>query len=160
VCRKIVVEVARIIRNLGSCPTRQFDFILGIRNFDFGDDQPIVITVKNVDLPGPAGENLAVPRLLDERSFAKLIQHHRRVGKRNRVLEFKPAHPGRGPLDGEKATVPGNAHAHDALVNRRQITLPIERSSGHGSPPRHVDEEFALDLLSHEVILLLLGDCE
>ena len=81
VCRKIVVEVARVIRNLGCCPTRPLDFILGIRNFDFGDDQPVVIPVKNVDLPDPAGKNLAVPRLLDERSFAKLIQHHRRVGE-------------------------------------------------------------------------------
>src|ERR1019366_10359668 len=85
--------------------------------------------------------------------FAKLIQHNRRVGKRNRVLEFKQAHPGREPLDSEKATVPGNAHAHDALVNRRQITLPIARSSGHGSPQRRIDEEFALDLLSHDGML-------
>jgi hypothetical protein len=86
VCRKVVVEVAQVIRNLGSCPTRQLDFILGIRNLDFGDDQPIVIPVKNVDLPGPAGKNLAVPRLLDERSFAKPIQHHRRVGKPHRIF--------------------------------------------------------------------------
>jgi hypothetical protein len=78
---KVAVEVAWVIRNLGSCPTRQLDLILGICNFDFGDDQPVVIPVKNVDLPGPAGKNLAVPRLLDERSFAKLIQHHRRVAK-------------------------------------------------------------------------------
>ena len=65
-------------------------------------------------LSGRRTINLAVSRLLDERSFAKLIQHHRRVGKRNRVLELKPAHPGREPLDGKKATVPGNARARRA----------------------------------------------
>ena len=50
VCSKVVVEVAWLIRNLGSCPTRQLDLIVGIRNFDFGDDRPVVIPVKNVDL--------------------------------------------------------------------------------------------------------------
>jgi hypothetical protein len=105
VCSKVVVEVAWVIRNLGSCPTRQLDLILGIRNFDFGEDQSVVISVKNVDLPGLTGKNLAMPRLLDQRSFAKLVQHYRRVGKRNRALELKPAHPSREPLDSEKATV-------------------------------------------------------
>ncbi len=97
---------------------RQLDFIFGIRDFDFRDSQLVVIPVKNVDLPSPASEDLAVPRLFDEGSFAELIQHHPRVGKRNRVLELKPAHPGRDSVDGEEATIHGYAHAHDAFFDR------------------------------------------
>jgi len=44
--RKIVVEVSADHSKPRLLPTRQFDFILGIRNFDFGDDQRIVSTVK------------------------------------------------------------------------------------------------------------------
>jgi hypothetical protein len=63
---KVVVEVAWSIRNLSFCPTRQIDLMLEIRNSAFGDEQPVVIPRKNVDLPGSAGKNLAVQRRLED----------------------------------------------------------------------------------------------
>jgi hypothetical protein len=80
---EVVVEVARIIRDLVSRPRRQRDPLRRACHLDLGKHQTLIIAVEDVDLPGLPGEALAMPGLLDQRPLAQLIEKNRRVVTRD-----------------------------------------------------------------------------
>ena len=78
-----------------------------------------------------------------------------RVGPPRHAMGRRPPAGGtdRNALDGEEPRVADGAHAHSALLDRRQITLAVAGALGQRSPGLARHQELAFDFNAHRRIL-------
>ncbi len=77
-----------------------------------GNDQPGVGPGELIDLPGQAFVLDDMTRLLDEGTFAKVVEHRRRVGGRDRVFELQSRETGTPAFDSEEPFCAGHPGPH------------------------------------------------
>ena len=75
-----LVEVARIAADFAPEPRRRLDAFGFAGDLHLGDDEPFVVAMEDIDVPGPAAKGFAISGLLDQRTFAQQIEHGRRIG--------------------------------------------------------------------------------
>ena len=71
VADEVGIEVARIAGHFAPEPWRRLDAFGLAGDFHLGDDEPFVVAVEDIDLPGPAAESFAISGLLDQWTFAQ-----------------------------------------------------------------------------------------
>ena len=102
------VEVARIGGDFASEPRRCLDGFGFGGDFHLSDNEPFVVAVEDIDLPGPAAESFAISGLLDQRTFAQQIEHSRCIGYWNGVFKLQPSDAAHQALDGQMSRRSGN----------------------------------------------------
>jgi hypothetical protein len=88
------------------CPGREDHLRLRGGKFHLRDHQALVLAVEDIDLPGQMAVVLDVAMLVDQRTFAELIQDECRILERNPVLELRAGDPRVTPLMVSLATGP------------------------------------------------------
>src|SRR5271169_6020819 len=71
VADEVGIEVARIAGHFAPEPRRRLDAFGLAGDLHLGDDEPFVVAMEDIDVPGPAAKGFAISGLLDQRTFAQ-----------------------------------------------------------------------------------------
>ena len=117
--------------------------------FQFGDDQALVVAVEDIHFPGVALVGNQVAGFVDDAFAAQFVEHGAGVPWRDRVFEFAAAGAVGFPLDGEPGAAALEPHPHRGPFVVAEIALGQTLAVEAIEKGAVADQEFAFDFDAH-----------
>jgi hypothetical protein len=122
------IRVSVVLGDLLSDPGWTFEWLVRTLQFNFRDNQAVVLAFEFVDFPVETAVVDCVSCLFDEGSIAQL-QECLGVMKRDRVFELDAGGALREPFDGKKPARPCNPDADGPM----DITIQVSLTQAHAA---------------------------
>lgn len=138
------IEIAAVPGDFGADPWGKRGDFIGVIEFDLGDDQPFVGSMKDVDFPRFAVKFDEMTGFIDDGGVAKCEQCAG-VVRRDGILEFISGNAPGCTFDGDPSICPGQTDSDAASGLFGKVTLRHAGARAAITPRVVAKKEFAFD---------------